>query len=130
MPLDPILQRALDEARNGRLEASVANVRRVLQRQPANLEAMQVLSLLLMQNGQPEQAIHHLARAVQLSPRSAPIRNNYAHALVHLRRDKEAVEQLRKAVELDPAYAEAWMGLSCTLMQIPDAQGAIAAARR
>jgi predicted O-linked N-acetylglucosamine transferase (SPINDLY family) len=130
MPLDPVLQRALDDARSGRLEAAVTNVRRILQRQPSNLDAIQVLSLLLMQSGQTDQAVHHLARAVQMAPRSAPLRNNFAHALVSARKNKEAVEQLRKAVEIDPSYAEAWMGLSCSLMQIPDAEAAIAAARR
>lgn len=130
MNLDPILQHALDDARNGKLAAAVANVRRIVQRQPTNLQAIQVLALLLMQDGQGEQAVHHLSRAVQINPQSASIRNNYANALLNMGRTREAVEHLRKAVELSPDYAEGWMGLSCTLMQIPDAEGAIAAAER
>jgi len=130
MALDPILQHALDDARSGKLAAAVATVRRIVQRQPTNLPAIQVLGLLLMQDGQAEQAAHHLSRAVQMHPHLANVRNNYASALLALKRNREAVEQLRKAVEIQPEYAEGWMGLSCALMEVPDAEGAIAAARR
>ena len=63
MALDPILQHALDDARSGKLAAAVATVRRIVQRQPTNLPAIQVLGLLLMQDGQAEAQARTAARS-------------------------------------------------------------------
>jgi predicted O-linked N-acetylglucosamine transferase (SPINDLY family) len=124
------IQRALRDAREGRLDAALASMRFLVQRQPSNLDAVQALALLLTQAGQQAQAVHQLSRAVALAPQVPAYRNNYANALMGAQRHAEAAEQCRKAVEIDPRYERAWLGLAIALTQLGDVDGAIAACER
>ena len=124
------IQRALRDAREGRLDAAIASLRFLVQRQPGNLDALQALALLLTQSGQGAQAIHHLQRAVQAAPKVPGYRNNLANALMGAGRYGEAAEQLRKALEADPRYERAWLGLALALTNSGDAAGAIEACER
>lgn len=119
----------MEQARSGQLNAAIADVRRLLQRGPRDLDVMQALSLLLMQAGEVEQAMHHLSRAVQMAPGVAALRNNLAGMLMRTERFAEAAQQLEQAVRLQPENPQLWMNLSCSLLQVPDAEGAVRAAR-
>ncbi len=127
---NPILQRALDDAKRGRLAQAIADVRRLAQRQPKDVNALLVLSILLMQEGQTEQAAHHLSRAVALAPNSATTRSNYAGVLMHLGRHDDAADQLRRAVVIDPSMPDLWSNLAAALLKVADAAGAVVAAQR
>ncbi|MFZ9688274.1 MAG: hypothetical protein ACO3DS_00385, partial [Phycisphaerales bacterium] len=70
------LQRALEDARSGRLPTALAAVRLLVQRKPGDAEALQVLGLLLVQSGQHAQALHHLQRAVAASHASTRARRS------------------------------------------------------
>ena len=124
------IQRAIRDAREGRLDAAIASLRFLVQRQPGNLDAMQALGLLLTQAGQAAQAAHQLSRAVAAAPQVPGFRNNYANALMALGRHAEAAEQLRKAVEADPRYERAWLGLALAYTQTGDVERAIEACER
>jgi predicted O-linked N-acetylglucosamine transferase (SPINDLY family) len=130
MAASEALQRAIQDAQAGRLEAALSSVRMLAKRRPDDLEAIAVLGLLLMQAGQLDQAIHHLSRAVALAPHLPGPRNNLANALVNARRHKEAEQHWLKALEADPAYARAWMGLAIARTHLHDAAGALQAAER
>jgi protein O-GlcNAc transferase len=126
----PALQRALDDARAGKLVQAIADVRRIVNRQPRDINALLALSLLLMQDGQVEQAAHHLSRCVELAPDAPQARSNYAGVLMRLGRSAQAAEQLRRAVAISPSTPDLWMNLSTALLQMSDAAGAVDAARR
>ena len=72
--MDPSLERALKDAREGRLDAALAAVRLKCRLQPRNIDALQILALLLIQSGRRDEALHHLARAVTLAPGAAAFR--------------------------------------------------------
>ena len=124
------IQRALRDAREGRLDAGIASLRFLVQRQAGNLDALQALGLLLTQAGQTAQAAHQLSRAVAVAPQVPAYRNNYANALMSLGRFADAAEQCRKAVEIDPRYERAWLGLALASTQLGDAGAAIDACER
>jgi protein O-GlcNAc transferase len=128
--VDPVLQRALDDARTGNLARALALVRKFVAVKPSSTDALQVLGLLLAQSGQFEQAAAHLARAVDLAPRVPNLRNNYASALIQLRRYAEAVSEAQQAIQLDAGYIPGYITLSCALLYQPDSQAAAEAARR
>ena len=130
MAASEALQRAIQDAQAGRLEAALASVRMLAKRRPDDLEAIAVLGLLLMQAGQLDQAIHHLSRAVAMAPRLPGPRNNLANALVNARRHEEAERHWLAALEADPSYARAWLGLAIARTHRHDAAGAIDAAGR
>lgn len=122
------LQRALQDARDGRLPAALASVRLLVQRKPGDAEALQVLGLLLVQAGQAAQAIHHLQRAVQVTGGSAGARNNLANALAASGRHEDAVAQWQAALGADPAYARACLGLVGSLIALARFDDAVEAA--
>ncbi|MFM2164205.1 MAG: hypothetical protein RL325_642 [Planctomycetota bacterium] len=124
------VQRALRDAREGRLDAAIQSLRFLVQRQPSNLEAVQALGLLLTQAGQQGQAIHQLSRAVAVAPQVPAFRNNLANALMGAGRHAEAEEQCRKALEVDPRYERAWLGLALARSALGNADGAIEACER
>ncbi|MBU3729012.1 MAG: tetratricopeptide repeat protein [Phycisphaerales bacterium] len=129
MSIERTLERAIQDAKSGRLAAAIAAVRTVLRLQPRNADAMQILGLFLSQGGQQDQAVAQLARAVELAPRVAGYRNNLGNALVSAGRHSEAVDQYRMAIELDPAYHRAHLGLALALLPLRDSDAAIAACR-
>ena len=93
MSSERTLERAMQDARSGRLDAAIASVRTLLRVQPRDADALQVLGLLLTQNGQQEQAVTQLERAVAIAPEVAGYRNNLGNALMAAARNREAAEQ-------------------------------------
>ena len=112
--MNDALQRALQDARDGRLPAALASVRLLVQRKPGDAEALQVLGLLLVQAGQAAQAIHHLQRAVQVTGGSAGARNNLANALAASGRHEDAVAQGRTQRVVGGNMLPGWRSLSRT----------------
>jgi len=124
------LQRALQDARDGRLTAALAAVRLMVQRKPADAEALQVLGLLLVQAGQPAQAVHQLQRAVQVTGGAPGARNNLANALAASGRHDEAIAQWRAAITTDPTYARAMLGIVGSCIALGRFEDAVLAAEQ
>jgi predicted O-linked N-acetylglucosamine transferase (SPINDLY family) len=127
MGSDRTLERALQDARSGRLAEAIASVRTVLRVQPRNADALQMLGLFLTQDGQQQQAVIQLERAVAIAPQVAGYRNNLGNALMAAARNHDAAAQFRAAIELDPSYARAHLGLALASMALRDSDGAHAA---
>lgn len=109
--MDPVLQKALEDADAGRIEASIAAVRILSNRAPRRADALEVLAILLARAGRMQQAMHHFAKAAALQPRSVTLRVNFGNALLQSGRLTEAMAEFRAAVELDPNDQPAWQGL-------------------
>ena len=75
-PLDPVLRRALEDMRAGRVEAALTSVEGFLADKPDDHNATQILALLLVQSGRLEAALPYLAAAVAAEPRATQYRNN------------------------------------------------------
>jgi protein O-GlcNAc transferase len=125
-PNETPVQRALREARAGKVDAAIATLRFRIQRQPNDLDARQALALLLLQSGQTQAALHQLERSVAAAPRAVGYRNNLANALMTLERFGDAAEQCRQALAIDPRYERAWLGLAIALTHSGHALEAIA----
>ncbi len=128
--IDPRLQQAIEDMRAGRLEKAIASVQGVLEGQPSNHNAAQILALLYVQSGRPESALPYLKSAVEAEPTASQYRNNYAHTLLQLGRYAEAAEQWQFAVDHDPRYALGWLGLASAKSRLHDSAGVREAAER
>src|SRR5215831_199430 len=106
------LEKALSDMRAGRLEQAVKSLQRIVERNPNDHNAAQILALVLVQSGRVESALPFLEAAVAAAPTAPQYRNNFAHALLQLGRYQEAAEQWTRAVEIDPQYGFGWLGLS------------------
>lgn len=127
--MDPVLSKALQDAREGRVEAAVAAVRFVCQRSPERSDAAQALGMLLLQAGRKQQALHHFQRAAKLQPHHPVARVNLANALLENGQAAAAAAEYRRAVALDPDDQAAWQGLVLAQVAQGDEEGWRATAR-
>src|SRR4051794_30559607 len=81
MPADPF-QIALEHHRSGRLSAAEAGYRAVLQANPAHVDAMHWLGVLLSQAGQFPEAVGLLSAAAANRPDDPAFHHNLGHALL------------------------------------------------
>lgn len=130
MTTHPTLQRALEDARSGKLDKAMASLKMLLRAQPKNTDAMQLLALLLTQCGQTQQAVIQLERAVALAPQVAGYRSNLGNALTGLRRYREAIAQYEQALAIDPSYHRAHLGIASARLELLDTTGAIESCKR
>ena len=111
-----VIQRALADARSGRLRPAIGALERLVQKRGAPAEAHHFLGMLLAQAGRAEPAIFHLERACLMSPGRAQFESNFGNVLLGIGREEEAIAHYRSAIAADGAYAPARTGLSGALL--------------
>ncbi len=82
-------------------------IRNLLDKDPENLEAMDVLSGLLLSDSRWEEAVELLQQAVTLAPVSVHFMDNLSAALWSCGRQEEAADCALKTLDLDPSSANA-----------------------
>jgi protein O-GlcNAc transferase len=108
-----LFARRLHEA--GRLQEAEAAYRQVIQAQPQNIEALNLLGALLYQLGRFGAAVEVMEVAVRRRPTDAVLRNNLGNALKDAGRPAEAEASYRKALELRADFADAHSNLGALL---------------
>ncbi|MDY7093755.1 MAG: tetratricopeptide repeat protein, partial [Acidobacteriota bacterium] len=91
--------------------AAADTARSILQRDPDNPQALDLLSVALAQQGRTADAVDTLRRAIVLVPDDPSTRFNYGRILFAAKQPEEATKQLRRAVELKPNLAIGWFYL-------------------
>lgn len=107
----PLLGRALQLHKTGRLSEAKADYRQVLQIAPNQFIALHMLGTLESDAKNYQQAQSLLSQAVTVDPRSAEAHASLGVALNGLKRHEEARESYRKALALRPNYALALSNL-------------------
>jgi predicted O-linked N-acetylglucosamine transferase (SPINDLY family) len=124
------LDRASQYQSAGRLDEAIALYRRVLQIDPAHVEALCHLSDSLESMGRTGEAIPILERAVRRSPNSGVLRARLGDAF-HAQGDlTRAIEAYSKAVEREPSLTGPWWGLGCAFASLGDHASAAESFRR
>ncbi len=96
--------------------AAESYLRRILSRQPENLEATQMLGTLLADGGRFPEAAAQLQAARRLRPDSAPIHYNLAVVLGQMGREADAIAAYRMAIRLAPDDPQAHNNLAFLLL--------------
>jgi predicted O-linked N-acetylglucosamine transferase (SPINDLY family) len=124
------LDRASHHQREGRLDRAIALYRRVLQLDPAHVDAVSRISDSLEGMGRTAEAIRILERAVKSSPHSGELRARLGDAY-HAQGDlARAIGSYEKAVEREPSLLGPWWGLGCALASLGDHAPAVESFRR
>ena len=110
-----LLERAGVHAASGRYGAARQDLERVLRTDPAHIEAIMALALLLSRRGLWIEAVPRLQRAVELRPGYAAAWCQLGESLNRLDQLKEACAAYERAVELEPRNARALYGLGIVL---------------
>lgn len=117
---------ALQQARllyqNGMKPEAEKTLRNLLYREPRNLEAMDVLSVLYLRDNRWEEAIELLQQAVTLAPSSIQFLDNLSAALWSSGKKEAAVGCALRALDLNPNSANA-NGVLLTMRNEKLAQG-------
>jgi tetratricopeptide (TPR) repeat protein len=92
-------------------------LRPVLQGQPGNADAWELLARATAALGQHAAAAEAYAKALELRPALADLHCGLAHALAGLGQPQQAAEHYRQALRLDPDHADAAMHCGIALAQ-------------
>ncbi|MEZ5622665.1 MAG: methyltransferase domain-containing protein [Burkholderiaceae bacterium] len=97
--LHDALARAVDDLRHDRLEPAQDALIGILQRWPAQPDALQFLGLLRHAQGLDDEALGLIAAAIEQRPGHAGYWNNLGNVLAAMRRDDEAAEAWRRSID-------------------------------
>lgn len=106
------LQEAVQHHQAGRLGEAERIYRVILQVEPDNADALNLLGMVAHQSGNSESALGLIERAITVSDRSPDFHNNAGLVLLRLGRVDEAVGKFRRALAFDPGHADAHLNLS------------------
>ena len=123
---DQTLAQAVEHHRLGQLDKAEQLYRALLEQDPYDVNALQLLGLVLYQTGQTEPAVDHLSRALRLNPSFAEVHNNLSNILTALGRYDAAIAGFREATRLKPGYAEAHNNLGALYQRIGKLDEAVA----
>jgi len=97
---------------DGRHDEAAPWYMRVLEHEPANFDALQLLGLARISAGRLDEGVDLLRRALAVRANDAAVHNNLGNALRALGRREEAIDALRWAVRLEPANPTMWLNLA------------------
>ncbi len=124
------LRRGWRRREEGDLEGAEQIYLQVLQGDPTNAHALDLLGQLAFQRGRAEVAVLVMRRAVVLQPKVAAFHHNLGLVLVSLGELDEATACFRHAVYLKPDYADAFNNLGTILAMRGESEEAIHCYRR
>ena len=127
MTVGRALELAVGLHRRGRLDEAERIYRQVLQQEPDDPDALQLLGLIERDRGRHERAVELIGRAAGLRPGVSAYRSKLGLALRGAGRPAEAAAAYRTAIELDPSSADDHVGLGQVLKELGELDEAIAA---
>jgi tetratricopeptide (TPR) repeat protein len=110
-------ERAVDAARAGQWRQAAECCHRLVQAQPENADAWQLLARAAAALGEHTAAAAAYSKALELRPGLADLHCGLGHALAGMGKREQAAEQYRQALRLDPTHAEAAMHCGIGLAQ-------------
>ncbi len=119
------LNLAVQYHQSGNAQAARQHYEWVLAHDPRNIDALNLLGVLLHQLGELDTAADHVAQAIKLHPPTPELHYNLGNIRRDQQRIREAAACFRKAIALNPSYFEAIYNLAVVLQQLGQDTGAI-----
>ncbi len=110
-----LIQTALGHHQAGRLAQAEALYRQVLQLDPGQPDALNLLGAIALQSGKRQAAADLFGRAIKARPAEPVFHNNLGLSLKDLDKLDQAAASYRKAISLNPDYLEAHYNLGNVL---------------
>ena len=110
-----LYQKALSLYNEGRFNDADPLIRRYLNQQPADVDAVNLAGLIAHQSGKFEAAIEWMKSAIRLSPQNPCYHNNLGAVLKDSGDAAASISCFKTALDLDPDYTEAAynLGVAC-----------------
>jgi protein O-GlcNAc transferase len=113
-----LIQRAVGAHQQGQLDQAADLYEQILQQQPNNVTALQLLGALRGQQGRNLEAVRLTQSAVKLQPNDFGSLLNYATVLMATGRYEDALAQLDSALSIKPDFFEALYNRGITLAHL------------
>ncbi|AUN32065.1 hypothetical protein C0V82_16730 [Niveispirillum cyanobacteriorum] len=126
----PTLEAVMEQHRLGDLVAAEQGYRAILRVQPDEVDALHLLSQVLLQGGRAAEALPLVDRALSLDPDYANAHNTRGSLLKALGRFADAEKAFRQTLSRRADHAEAWSNLGATLVELRRYGDAEKASRR
>lgn len=124
-----LLTEATRSYASGDFETAERQARRLLEAQPHNADALNLVGITAAARGDMGRAAEFLEQAVELQPDSGSIHANLALALKLLGRWRDAVRHAREGVRLQPGSAINWNTLCAAQFELGEHLAAAVAGR-
>lgn len=124
------VEQAIALHRQGQIDAAEALYRRILHRNPRQVDALHFLGVLAAQRRDNDGAIKLIRRALELNPRYVDAHNNLGNVLAAMERFDEAAAAYRQTIELAPGNINAHCNLGVMLRRSGRFEEAIAACQQ
>lgn len=98
---------AFDFHQKGQLDQAESMYKRIIENQPLNSEAYNLLGVIAIQTGDFKKAVSIVDEAIKINSNIDTYHFNKANALQNLNRNNEAIESFDYALKLNPEYADA-----------------------
>ena len=125
-PINQLLQQAVAFHQRGQLKEAQAIYVQILNRQPDQFDALQLLGTLAAQTQNPATAVELMTKALTINPRHAPTHNNRGLVLRELGQLDAAIAAYDKAIAIAPDYVDAYSNRGNALAELRQFTAAIA----
>jgi len=125
VPLEQALVVANTHHREGRLADAETIYRRVLDKHPKQIQALEGLGAIGVATGRHAEALGWMQQVLATDPRNDRVLNNYGMALRGLGRQDDAIAAFRQALAINPHSSMTLMNLGALLVQSGRADEAI-----
>ncbi|MBD2038955.1 tetratricopeptide repeat protein [Leptolyngbya sp. FACHB-321] len=112
-----LLSAALQHYHDGKFTEAERVCREILQQEPDQVAALQILSVALCRAGQSIAALPYLQKVVQLQPEAPEAWSNLGSALQEQGSIKAAIAAFNRAIALKPDHADAHYNLAVVLQE-------------
>jgi tetratricopeptide (TPR) repeat protein len=110
----------------GRLDEAIQAAQRIVQQEPKNIRARNLLAVAYAQTFQPEKADTEFRKSTELAPEDFVTLNSYGLFLTQRGRYQEALDRFGQAIEINPENVQGYVGIGEAYRQsgnMPEAIG-------
>ncbi|MEW6054475.1 MAG: tetratricopeptide repeat protein [Nitrospirota bacterium] len=115
--INNVVESAIEHCQAGDLKRSEAICYQILEMQPDNLRALNILAIIYAQRSEYDSAIDCLKKALNVDPSHANLLSNLGHAYFEKGDLKNAIRCFRKAIKLNPQLFDAHYRLGTVFHQ-------------
>jgi predicted O-linked N-acetylglucosamine transferase (SPINDLY family) len=115
MNIAQALKSVLQKYQAGNLKQAEITCKKILKKQPQNIDALNLLGAIFSRMGNYDSAITYIQKALNLNPHSSGAYLNLGAAFKARGQLDEAIACYEKAIELSPVYADAYFNLGNVL---------------
>ena len=124
--INAILKYAIQDFQHGNLEEAKNKLTLILNTEPKNIAALEILGAVFIRLGNPKKAISYFEKITKIKPDYADAWSNRGNVLKELAQYEEALASYDKAVSLRPDYTNAWSNRGKMLQELGRYEEALA----